>query len=75
MIPLLYLPAAKASWWALLVLVFTYTFFYSFNDVVFLVFSQYSIAFSKIGKLKRYIHVLSGGTIMMCGIGMVFVGW
>jgi len=43
--------------------------------VVMVVLGLYGIQFFKSGKIERYVHALGGLTILICGIGMVFLGW
>jgi sulfite exporter TauE/SafE len=75
MIPLLYFPAAKNSWYGMWLLVLVYTFFTLLTMVVMVVLGYYGISFFKPGKAERYVHALGGLTIFICGAGMVFIGW
>lgn len=75
MIPLLSYPAAKQSLLGITALIVVYVFFTVATMVAMVVLSLYGIAFFKAGKLERYVHALGGVTILICGIGMVFMGW
>jgi urease accessory protein UreG len=43
--------------------------------VVMVLLGYFSIGFFKTDKLERYIHLLAGVTIFICGIGMLFLNW
>jgi hypothetical protein len=75
MIPLLYLPAAKSSWAAMLLLIGVYTFFTLATMLAMVIAGYYGLGFLKTGKLERYVHALGGLTLCICGAGMVFMGW
>jgi sulfite exporter TauE/SafE len=75
MIPLLYFPAAKNSWTGMTLLIAVYTFFTLATMLLMVVLGYYGIAFIKTEKLERYVHLLGGITIFICGAGMVFIGW
>jgi hypothetical protein len=75
MIPLLYFPAAKASWAGMMILIFVYTFFTLAIMVAMVLAGYYGTGFLKTGKLEKYMHALSGATIFICGAGMVFMNW
>jgi sulfite exporter TauE/SafE len=75
MIPLLYYPAAKSSWWAMTILIIVYTFFTLLTMVVMVLLGLAGIGFLKTEKLERYVHAIGGFTILLCGVGMLFLGW
>ncbi len=75
MIPLLYFPAAKSSWWGMILLIGVYTFFTLATMLLMVILGYYGIGFIKTEKFERYIHALGGLTILICGVGMVFIGW
>jgi hypothetical protein len=75
MIPLLYFPAAKNSWYGMLLLIFVYTFFTLLTMSLMVVLGYYGVSFLKTEKLERYIHPLGGLTLFICGAGMIFMGW
>lgn len=75
MIPLLYFPAAKNSWAGMTLLIAVYTFFTLATMLLMVILGYYGIAFMKTEKLERHIHTLGGLTILICGAGMVFMGW
>lgn len=75
MIPLLYFPAAKNSWWVMLVIILVYTFFTLLTMLVMVFLGYYGFGFLKTGRLEKYMHALGGLSIFICGAGMVFMGW
>ncbi|AMR27845.1 hypothetical protein A0257_12600 [Hymenobacter psoromatis] len=75
LIPMLTFPAAKGSTAGVVILVSVFTFFTLVTMVVMVMLGYYGYAFLKTDKLERYVHALGGGTILICGIGMVFLQW
>ncbi len=75
MIPLLYFPAAKNSWYGMFVLIGVYTAFTLCSMLLMVLIGFYGLAFIKTEKLERYMHALGGLTLLICGSGMVFMGW
>jgi hypothetical protein len=75
MIPLLYFPAAKAAWWSMLILIAVYTVFTIVTMVAMVIFGCYGVGFFKTARLEKYVHALGGGTLLICGAGMVFLNW
>jgi sulfite exporter TauE/SafE len=75
MIPLLYFPAASSSWWGMLVLIMVYTICTLLVMLVMVLLGYFGIGFLKTEKLERYIHLLGGITIFICGAGMLWMGW
>jgi len=75
MIPLLYFPAAKNSLGAMMSLIIVYTIFTLGTMVLMVVLGYFGFAFFQSEKLERYLHATAGVTILICGIGMVFLNW
>ena len=75
MIPLLYFPAAKASWWAMCILIIIYTLFTLATMIVMVLMGYHGLAFLKVERLQKYMHALGGVTILICGAGIVFLNW
>lgn len=75
MIPLLYFPAAKNSWWGMILLIAVYTFFTLVTMLAMVLLGYFGIAFVRTEKIERYVHALGGLTIFICGAGMLFMGW
>lgn len=75
MIPLLYFPAAKNSTTAVIVLIVVYTLFTLLAMILMVTCGFVGLSFFNTSKLEKYIHLLGGITITICGIGMLFLSW
>ncbi len=75
MIPLLFLPAAKASWPTLFFLVAIYTFVTLATMLAMVLAGYFGIGLLGVGKLEKYMHPLGGLAIFVCGAGMVLLEW
>ena len=75
MIPLLYFPAAQNSWWGMFMLIIVYTAITLLTMLAMVLLGYFGIAFTATQKLEKYMHVLGGLTIFICGAGMLWMGW
>jgi len=75
MIPLLYFPAAKASWSGMLLLIGVYTVCTLGTMVGMVILGYHGLRFLRMDRMERYVHALGGLTLSVCGAGMVFIGW
>jgi sulfite exporter TauE/SafE len=75
MIPLLYFPAATASWWGMGLLIAVYTAFTLLAMLAMVIAGYYGTRLYKTDGVERYMHALGGLTIFTCGVGMVFLNW
>ena len=75
MIPLLYFPAARNSWAGMMLLIIVYTVVTLLTMLLMVAAGYYGFSFLKTGKLEPYTHVLAGFTILICGAGMIWIGW
>lgn len=75
MIPLLYFPAAQNSWWGMILLIIVYTVCTLLSMLLMVLLGYFGVAFASTQKLKRYVHILGGITIFICGMGMLWMGW
>jgi len=75
MIPLLYFPAAQNSWAGMLLLIVVYTACTLITMLALVLLGYYGLAFSATQKLEKYMHVIGGATIAICGAGMLWMGW
>lgn len=75
MIPLLFFPAAKHSVFGMLLLIFVYTLFTLMAMIAMVTVGYYSLSFIKTEKIEKYMHALGGFTLLVCGVGIVFMGW
>jgi hypothetical protein len=75
MIPLLFVPAAHHSWYGMLLLIVVYTAVTLGTMLLMVVLGYYGLALIKTAQAERYIHALGGFSLVICGIGMLFMGW
>jgi sulfite exporter TauE/SafE len=75
LIPLLFFPAAKASWWGMIIIILVYTVFTLLTMLLMVLFGYYGLSFLKIDKLEKYMHALAGFTLLICGLGMIYMNW
>jgi hypothetical protein len=75
MIPLLYFPAARNSLQAMALLIGVYTACTLAAMVLMVLLGYYGLGFFKLQKLEKYMHALGGLTVLVCGLGMVWLGW
>jgi len=75
MIPLLSYPAAQHSWLGITAMIAVYIMATVATMVLMVVLGLYGISFFKTAKIERYVHAIGGGVILICGCGMVFMGW
>jgi sulfite exporter TauE/SafE len=75
MIPLLYLPAAQASWKRMVLLVLAYTVITLATMLLIVLLLRRGLELARWQWLERYQHLLSGAAITACAAGMLFLGW
>lgn len=75
MIPLLFYPAAQHATLHMLLLVVVYTACTLVTMLTMVLLGYYGIAFLKTAFLEKYLHLLGGISLILCGVGMVFLGW
>ncbi len=75
MIPLLSYPAAQHSWLGITAMIIVYIIATVATMVMMVILSLYGISFFKTAKIERYVHAIGGFVILICGCGMVFLGW
>lgn len=75
MIPLLYFPAVKNSMGGMLILISVYTVFTLATMLLMVLLGYYGFSLLPTKRIEKHIHTLGGLTILMCGAGMVFMGW
>ena len=75
LIPMLSYPAAQNSTWGIVLLVSVFTVITLLTMVAMVLLGYYGITLAKNETLERYIHAIGGSTVLLCGIGMVFLGW
>lgn len=75
MIPLLYLPVANSSWMVMAILIFVYTVCTLGIMVSMVLAGFYGLRIFKNLKLEKYLHAISGISIILCALGMLFLNW
>jgi len=75
MIPLLSYPAAQHSLFGVICMIIVYIASTVATMVLMVILGLYGISFFKTIRVERYVHALGGLTILICGCGMVFLGW
>jgi sulfite exporter TauE/SafE len=75
LIPLLTYPAAQHSTYGMVMLVVSFTLFTLLTMTAMVLLGYYGFSVLKTSNLERYMHALGGFTILVCGIGMVYLGW
>jgi hypothetical protein len=75
MIPLLFFPAAQNTWWVLPLLIATYTVCTLLVMLAMVLLGYYGLAVVRMQKLERYLHILSAAAIILCAVGMLWLGW
>ncbi|PUZ26700.1 Cytochrome C biogenesis protein transmembrane region [Chitinophaga costaii] len=75
LIPLMAHPAASASYWNLFLLVSVFTLFTLATMVTMVLLGYFGFPLLRTERIEKYLHFLGGITIMICGAGMVFLGW
>jgi hypothetical protein len=75
LIPLLSFPAAQHSVYGITLLISIFTAFTLIAMVTMVLLGYYGISFFQSSKLEKYMNVLAGTTIMICGSGMLVLGW
>ncbi|QHS62320.1 urease accessory protein UreH domain-containing protein [Chitinophaga agri] len=75
LIPLLTYPAAQHSAYGMCMLIGSFTLFTLLTMVGMVLLGYYGFSLLRISYLERYVHALGGVTILICGVGMVCLGW
>lgn len=75
MIPLLYFPAVKNNGMLMFSLIVLYTIVTLFTMLIMVSIGYKGYRFFRLEKAEKYMHLVAGFTIMLCGAGMLFFGW
>lgn len=75
MIPLLTYPSVQHSTYGMIMLIVCFTLFTLLTMTGMVLLGYYGFSMLKTSWLERYVHALGGLTILVCGIGMVYLGW
>ncbi len=74
LIPILMYPAASQSVGGLIIVTFVFAFTTILTMLVIVTASIFGINFLPVKKMERFSHALAGGTILLCGISIQFLG-
>jgi nickel/cobalt transporter (NicO) family protein len=74
LIPLVMYPAAKESISGMLMVTATFSFFTIVTMLSIVLISLFGINFIPMHTMERYMHAIAGGTILLCGLAIEFLG-
>lgn len=74
LIPIIMYPAAKHNYLGMLVVTAAFSIITISTMILLVTAASYGIRILPMRKIERYSHALAGGTILMCGLGMLFLG-
>lgn len=74
LIPLVMYPAARNNYADLLFVTIVFSFVTIFTMLSLVLVTSYGINLLPMKAMEKYHHALAGGTIFLCGIGMLFLG-
>jgi len=74
LIPIVMYPAAKQHYMDLVIVTAVFSLVTIITMLTIVTISFYGIKLLPIKLFERYTHVLAGGTIFLCGMGMLFLG-
>ena len=75
LIPLLFYSGLNRSMSEILTLISVFTISTVLTMLVMVLLGVYGYSFFKTDKLERYTPAISGAVVLVCGVGMVFLGW
>jgi nickel/cobalt exporter len=74
LIPILMYPAAQASTWGVIQVSLVFGLVTMLTMLTLVLLATFGLNFVKLGKLEKYTHVIAGATILLSGIGILFLG-
>ena len=74
LIPIVMFPAAKHNWLELAVVTGAFSIITIITMLTVVLIASLGIKLFPMNMMEKYSHVMAGGTILMCGLGMVFLG-
>ena len=74
LIPIVMFPAAKHNWMQLAVVTGTFSIITILTMLTVVLVASFGIKFFPLKVMEKYSHVMAGSTILLCGLGMVFLG-
>ena len=74
LIPLLMYPAAQNSTWGVAQVSIVFGLVTMVTMLTLVLLASYGLKFVKLGRMERYTHAIAGATILLSGIGILFLG-
>ncbi|MCX6267780.1 MAG: sulfite exporter TauE/SafE family protein [Bacteroidetes bacterium] len=74
LIPIVMFPAVKHNYFELIVVTGAFSIVTIFTMLAVVMIASYGIKFLPMKILEKYSHVMAGTTILLCGLGMIFLG-
>ncbi len=74
LIPIVMYPAAKHNFLEMIIVTGLFSLITITTMIVLVTAASYGFKFLPMKKIERYSHALAGGTIFVCGLGMLFLG-
>lgn len=75
LIPFLMYPAAQHNTWGIIQVAGVFSIVTIATMLTLVILTIKGIEFIPLKKLERFMDAIAGGIILVCGIGMVFLGW
>ena len=74
LIPLLMYPAAKGNYKELVIITLVFGIITIVTMMTLVLFASYGLKLLPVKRMERYTHALAGGSIFVCGLGILFLG-
>jgi nickel/cobalt transporter (NicO) family protein len=74
LIPIVMYPAAKHNYTELIIVTAVFSIITILTMLTVVLIASFGIKLLPMKTLEKYSHVMAGGTILLCGLGMVFLG-
>ncbi len=74
LIPIVMYPAAKNNYIELIIVTVVFSLVTILTMLTVVIIASFGIKLLPVKKLDKYSHVMAGGTILLCGLGMIFLG-
>lgn len=74
LIPLLMYPASRSSTWGIVQVSLVFSVVTMLTMLVLVLLASYGLKLVRFGMLERYMHAIAGATILLSGIGILFLG-
>ncbi len=74
LIPIVMFPAAKHNWLELVVVTSVFSLITILTMLTVVLIASFGIKLFSTKLMEKYSHVMAGSTLLLCGLGMVFLG-